>query len=58
MRTLTIKTATDTVTVSFAEIAKSYGLESELLSDSGALHYFLCENDPGDNYTVEFKTAN
>jgi hypothetical protein len=25
------------------------------VKDSEALHYLLCENDPGDNYTVQFQ---
>lgn len=38
-----------------APISNSLEFNSKEMRDSEALHQLLCFNDPGDNYTVEFK---
>jgi hypothetical protein len=55
MRAMIVKNAIDETTVTFEEIATA--LNKESVTDSQVLHFFLCDNDPGDNYTVEFKNV-
>lgn len=49
-RMVLIKTAENNNT-----IGEGYTYDSKVMKDSEALHQVLCQNDPGDDYTIEFR---